>query len=38
MNLQETTREEFLNAVNKADHKNDWFSLLLAEACKKDLE
>jgi hypothetical protein len=30
-----STRERFIDAVNKADHDNDWYSLLLKEAMIK---
>ena len=30
-----STKEEFLNAVDKADHNNDWYSLLLKEVMLK---
>lgn len=36
--MKESTREAFMIAVDKAQHDNDWYSLLLAEACKKPLE
>ena len=31
VSVQLATKEEFINAVNSADHKGDWYSLLLKE-------
>lgn len=30
-----STKEEFLNAIDKADHNNDWYSLLLKDVMLK---
>ena len=38
LTLTPSSRESFMNAVNKANHNNDWFSLLLKEAVQKELE
>ncbi len=33
--VKPSTKEEFINAVNKANHDNDWYSLLLKDIMLK---
>jgi len=38
IDLDEATKEEFLDAVNKANHEEDWYSLLLKDMILKQLK
>lgn len=35
VNVELSTKEEFLNAIDKAEHESDWYSLLLKEVMIK---
>jgi len=35
VNVELATKEEFIEAVCKADHKDDWYSLMLKEVMLK---
>ncbi len=38
IDLDIATKEEFINAVDKASHEDDWYSLLLKEVVLKQLD